>query len=154
MQKALDDHIIEKKGLQGQDLLPNLILALQVELGECANEWRGFKHWSDDQAPRNVLEEYVDCLHFILSIGNLLVHRSDKTNISFIKNDEDIIWHFSYLFSTFSDLWNYGEIDEPYGLVIKRFLDLGELLGFTYIQIEEAYISKNEVNHERQENGY
>lgn len=96
-QADLDKHIIEKKGLQGVDLLPNLILALQVELGECANEWRGFKYWSDDQEPRiNVpyhtlsaniytgekfpdveyknllLEEYVDCLHFILSIGNYL----------------------------------------------------------------------------------
>ncbi|MGQ8924303.1 dUTP diphosphatase, partial [Bacillus halotolerans] len=89
MQKALDERIIKEKGLEGQDLLPNLILALQVELAECANEWRGFKHWSNDREPRiclidkkgqtakeyyknPLLEEYVDCLHFILSIGNRL----------------------------------------------------------------------------------
>ncbi len=28
MQKALDERIIKEKGLEGQDLLPNLILAL------------------------------------------------------------------------------------------------------------------------------
>src|SRR5690606_25251306 len=89
--------------------LAKKILALQVELGELANEWRGFKFWSKDQEPRTkvkkvcetcggeryilisesfgfdkcsdcdgkgdfgetnpLLEEYVDCLHFILSIG-------------------------------------------------------------------------------------
>lgn len=117
-QAELDRHIVEKKGLQGVDLLPNLILALQVELGECANEWRGFKHWSEDQEPRTeipidcpycygkgymnhdevfeggepwpckrcdgsgvygyknpLLEEFVDCLHFILSIGTGLDFR-------------------------------------------------------------------------------
>lgn len=40
MQKALDERIIKEKELEGQDLPPNLILALQVELVECANEWR------------------------------------------------------------------------------------------------------------------
>ena len=58
MQKALDDRIIKEKGLEGQDLLPNLILALQVELAECANEWRGFKHWSNDREPRTKIEHF------------------------------------------------------------------------------------------------
>ena len=39
MQGALDAHIINEKELEGQDLLPMKILALQVELGELANEW-------------------------------------------------------------------------------------------------------------------
>ncbi len=48
-QKQLDDHIEKEKGLQGQDLLDKKILALQVELGELANEWRWFKFWSNNQ---------------------------------------------------------------------------------------------------------
>ena len=48
-QKKLDDHIIQEKGLQGQDLLDKKILALQVELGELCQEWRGFKFWSEDR---------------------------------------------------------------------------------------------------------
>src|SRR5690554_1595018 len=97
LQKELDQHIIREKGLQGQELLDKKILALQVELGELAQNWRGFKFWSEDQEPRYetveiyvhgydgpgqdtrasiqeyqaqpILEEYIDCLHFILSIG-------------------------------------------------------------------------------------
>lgn len=52
MQKALDAKIIKEKGLEGQDLLQNTVLALQVEIGELANEWRGFKHWSTRQTPK------------------------------------------------------------------------------------------------------
>lgn len=51
MQKQLDAKIIKEKGLEGVDLLPNTVLALQVEIGELANEWRGFKHWSTRQEP-------------------------------------------------------------------------------------------------------
>ncbi len=50
-QKKLDDHIEKNKGLEGKNLLDKKILALQVELGELANEWRGFKYWSENQEP-------------------------------------------------------------------------------------------------------
>ena len=84
-QKILDDRIVDEHNLQGQDLLPKKILSLLVELGELCQEWRGFKFWSSDQEPRTkevlgwvnpqkyknpLLEEFSDCLHFILSIGN------------------------------------------------------------------------------------
>src|SRR5690625_7095831 len=52
-QRELDNKIVEEKGLQGQDLLDKKILALQVELGELAQNWRGFKFWSEDQEPNN-----------------------------------------------------------------------------------------------------
>src|SRR5690625_2283374 len=52
IQAELDKRIVEKHGLQNEDLLDKKILALQVELGELANEWRGFKFWSEDQKAR------------------------------------------------------------------------------------------------------
>lgn len=52
-QAKLDEHIMqEHPELRGQNNLDWKLLALQVELGECANEWRGFKKWSKDQEPR------------------------------------------------------------------------------------------------------
>lgn len=51
MQDILDKRIIKEKGLESYDLLEEKILALQVELAECANEWRGFKYWSKNQEP-------------------------------------------------------------------------------------------------------
>lgn len=52
MQKDLDARIIAEKKLEGLDLLPNTVLALQVEIAYLANLWRGFKHWSNDREPR------------------------------------------------------------------------------------------------------
>ncbi|MFS1186843.1 dUTP diphosphatase [Bacillus amyloliquefaciens] len=172
MQKVLDDRIIKEKGLEGQDLLPNLILALQVELAECANEWRGFKHWSNDREPRTkhplevspngafrkggnpLLEEYVDCLHFILSIGNRLDYNDSETiniilskylNIRGILNPK---WLFSSLIST------VAFTRQNYINLFINFFTLGKRLGFTIEQIEAAYMDKNAVNHKRQQEGY
>ncbi|WP_374964590.1 dUTP diphosphatase [Lysinibacillus sp. RS5] len=62
-QAKLDEHIMqEHPELRGQNNLDWKLLALQVELGECANEWRGFKKWSKDQEPRTKVEHLcVQC---------------------------------------------------------------------------------------------
>lgn len=176
MQKALDDHIKKEKGLEGQDLLDKKILALQVELGELAQNWRGFKFWSEDQRARGedeyleyrpidqggshwvrknpLLEEYVDCLHFILSIGKDL-NMADDVIINFrgfkgLKSS-NIVRQINEIFYFVSRI----QIDkDDYYDAAMEFLDLGEMLGFTWEQIEQAYISKNEINHQRQEGGY
>src|SRR5690625_4455371 len=198
MQKVLDDRIIEKHGLEEQDLLPNLILALQVELGESANEWRGYKHGSKDQEPRvfvpevtgnyecqceqgyleyssnglyvcekcegagyynnPLLEEYVDCLHFILSIGNRL-GLNDAEYWGSGGTEKTITNQFIEMQGRAYNLYFInrvdGEIDKhSYEYALKTFIDLGEMLGYTWDQIEQAYIQKNEVNHARQENNY
>ncbi|MEA1004898.1 dUTP diphosphatase [Bacillus velezensis] len=172
MQKELDDRIIKEKGLEGQDLLPNLILALQVELAECANEWRGFKHWSNDREPRicvidkkgqtakeyyknPLLEEYVDCLHFLLSIGNKIgVKEYVPFRLLTLTNDITGIFNLIFrLIGQWDRLFLFIEHD-PYHVVMYQFLQLGEALGFTPDQIEAAYMDKNAVNHKRQQEEY
>lgn len=153
MQKTLDNHIYEEHPvLPGENRLSKKKLALLVEVGECANEWRGFKYWSNDPNPReSLLEEYVDGLHFILSIGldldfdftyypkHIESFKYDSTVEQFlqiylaastIKDGLDFIWLFS------------------------KFIGLGEMLGFTQDEIEQAYYAKNAINHQRQDNGY
>src|SRR5699024_8235863 len=174
-QKILDDKIVKEKGLDGVDLLDKKILALQVELGELANEWRGFKFWSEDQDPRTVmykniamkkvkknplLEEYVDCLHFILSIGNDLGVEVSKLDLLETCSHQDITSVFSELMIMMPDcLLGHGQYDvesahEIYEICLANFIQLGSMLGFTWEQIEQAYYDKNKVNHERQNNGY
>lgn len=187
MQKALDARIIKEKGLEGVDLLPNTVLALQVEIGELANEWRGFKHWSKNQKPRTravrslgvddigvergeaynpLLEEYVDCLHFFLSIARQLNLTADDLYCC----DEYVDGETSVLFTEI--LHQVGAIIgdkflanpmENFDMHRKHFFKgalyafyaLGEQrLGFTFEQITEAYTAKNKVNHDRQSNGY
>ena len=71
VQQALDQHIEEKHELQNEDLFARKVLALLVELGELANETRCFKFWSIKPSSEKsvILEEYVDGIHFILSLG-------------------------------------------------------------------------------------
>jgi len=177
IQAELDNRIVEKKGLQGQDLLDKKILALQVELGELAQNWRGFKFWSEDQEPRGqaeyleyrctceggnrwvnknpLLEEYVDCLHFILSIGNdLILYKYEYVELVDFTND--IIAQFNAVFRLIGN-WKKEQLlmnNRFYFEVVNEFLCLGKMLGFTWEQIETAYLEKNKINHERQENGY
>ncbi|NLS87995.1 dUTPase [Bacillus subtilis] len=177
MQKALDERIIKEKGLEGQDLLPNLILALQVELAECANEWRGFKHWSNDREPRicvidkkgqtakeyyknPLLEEYVDCLHFILSIGNRLgwndTDTIDDVVVQHLISDKefDTAKTFSCLLSIAYG-FHFSNVEKrTYISLFTTFFELGNKLGFKWEQIEAAYMDKNAVNHQRQQEGY
>lgn len=181
LQRKLDEHIVKEKGLEGQDLLPKKILALQVELGELANEWRGFKYWSNDQEPRTktyksklspggefyrgiyeanpLLEEYVDCLHFILSIGLEIGVCPDELDEEPIFC-ADVTEQFIDLFYDVSRLKyeeRNGQLYEDYyqyNFVLEQFLGLGKLLGFTWKQVEQGYLAKNKINHQRQESGY
>ncbi|MFC4389125.1 dUTP diphosphatase [Gracilibacillus marinus] len=207
IQAGLDEHIIQEKGLQGQDLLDKKILALQVELGELANEWRGFKFWSNDQEPRTwypnekdicesckgqpifkknnkiigqcedcdgcgvhfhnpLLEEYVDCLHFIFSIGNDLEIKEVDVGELGDYTEETETGTFNQLFSYASALNTYldanlpasiskEEIQDEYGCMFACFIGLGEkYFEFTIEQIVQAYLEKNKINHERQNTGY
>lgn len=190
-QRALDDRIIKEKGLEGQDLLPNLLLALQVELGELANEWRGFKHWSNDREPRNsdacpdcggrgfwfsgervwcsrcnrtgkvtspMLVEYVDCLHFILSIGHQM--NFTEVTLDLVPDKIPALSEFKDTTDCFIHVFNWIanvqvlKSQKCYVRMFATFLALGDMLGFSWEQIEAAYFEKNAVNHQRQESGY
>lgn len=195
-QIALDAHITEKHPAEEkEDRLAKKILALQVELGELANEWRGFKYWSNDQEARvyvpnpnalckacdgqgytdkhldikqwkfckecdgcgahfynPLLEEYVDCLHFIVSIGIELNVNPEQLFIPIFECDEETDIFISLFFEIARlDLQRKASL---YKIIFTKFMGLGAKLGFSLDQIEEAYYSKNKINYERQENGY
>jgi len=193
MQRQLDEYIEQKHPRQeGEDRLVKKILALQVEFGELANKWRGFKYWSNDQTPRTIaergicvhcagtgnaffdddeeewedctycngegeeiynplLEEYVDCLHFIMSIGlsgNIGTMEWEQIEPHKAKSTiQQFIGLFEYTSRLLEDITVYVDI-------WSSFIGLGEMLGFTWEQIEEAYMQKNAENHARQERGY
>lgn len=176
IQAGLDYHIVKEKGLEGQGLLDKKILALQVELGELANEQRTWKFWSHDQRPRGqgtyleyrpvdqggnhwvtknpLLEEYVDCLHFILSIGLDKKYTTGITvDLEEMRYEDTITKQFSEVFYYITELGSMQGYEEYLDLV-ESFAVLGDCLGFTWEQIEQAYLAKNQINHERQLNGY
>lgn len=204
-QAELDAFIEQQHPTQpGENRLEKKVLALLVELGECANEWRGFKFWSNDQKanelewvdedcksckgtgidvegvalgnpypcieceglsvlayPKNpLLEEFVDCLHFILSIGNEIkisnVHAINYSSSSQKFTQNVITIHFALIYNVTTDLmFSQGEFKElNYRVLLAHFELLGEMLGFSAKQIEQAYWKKYEINKQRQRDGY
>lgn len=176
MQKALDDHISEEQSLTSLPFTKRC-LALVVELGECANEEKSFKFWKvpENRKPNTeglknpfglkdvqvlynpLLEEYVDCLHFIISlglsigidpskVGTVVIYRDKMKRISLANHNLNLIqkvvnFNYKRTISRWFDIYN-------------NFLLLGALLGFDLEQIEKCYYEKNEENHKRQEGKY
>lgn len=142
----------ERIGYKGEDKLEKMMLALLVELGETANEWRGFKYWSKDQSPRpKLLEEYVDGLHFVLELGLDLGFVFDQVTIFY--ECENITKQFLHIYNQVLEVMLHKS-KYTYLVLVRLYLGLGEMLGFTSDQIEAAYLEKNRINHERQNNGY
>lgn len=106
-----------------------------------------------------LLEEYVDCLHFLLSIGNDVFGGLNGTQIREVlcdteESDEtvNIEATFIVLFSCVPELLSSEYF--RYRNAITIFLSLGLQLGFTWEQIEQAYYDKNKENFARQARGY
>jgi dimeric dUTPase (all-alpha-NTP-PPase superfamily) len=160
-QKILRDRI----GYNESDRFNKLILALLVELGECANEWRGFKFWSKDQEPRTkvpvtgwgepyknpLLEEYVDGLHFVLELG--IEIGTDYEIELWTDYDGTITEQFNLIFYIVGELRAWRKKSD-YRELISLYVYLGKMFGFTWEEVEQAYYEKNKINHQRQEEGY
>lgn len=153
LQKELDLKIVSQHNLQSQNLIQRKILALQVEIGELANETRCFKYWSDKSPSSKevILEEYVDCLHFILSIG--LEKDFSDINVDPKLTGNSLTEQFLNLYIDLNDFIICLSYDQ-YITLFEDFLSLGLALGFTETDIENGYLEKNETNHIRQKTGY
>lgn len=153
MQEELDRFIQSNQGIN-EDVFRKKGLALLIELAELANETRCFKFWSQKgPSERNViLEEYVDSIHFLLSLGieknlNMLeewperVGENDLTEL-FIGTQREILDFLEdYSMTNYQDLWSW------YGAIAEE-------LGFSYEDIFDAYLAKNQTNYDRQNDGY
>jgi dimeric dUTPase (all-alpha-NTP-PPase superfamily) len=105
-----------------------------------------------------LLEEFVDNLHFILSIGLDLELDNYHIAITPLKLDNVTDQFIELNYQTYLVLKD-SEYRKDKGRIqwmtlINLFIGLSEMLGFTWEQTEEAYMRKNAVNHQRQENGY
>lgn len=121
-------------------------LALWVELAEAVNEWKDlFKYWSNKETKREkALEEYVDGLHFLLSLGNDLNIPSNHNTIVKFHDPIDHIFTLSVVIANISGVQSYYD-------AFALFRGLGEHFNFTEAEVEEAYHEKNKVNIERED---
>jgi dimeric dUTPase (all-alpha-NTP-PPase superfamily) len=154
MQQELDAKIETQHQLQNDRLMERKILALLVEVGELANETRCFKFWSlKPPAPLDViLEEYVDGIHFILSLG-LEIKVNPSIQFEHKQSERNVAEQFLKVYEAITTFKKEQSMI-VYEKMFEEYLLLGQLLGFSNEQIEEAYMLKNEVNHDRQQQGY
>ncbi|MFB5088155.1 dUTP diphosphatase [Psychrobacillus sp. PGGUH221] len=153
MQQALDQYIQSNKQVK-EDVFAKKGLALLVELAELANETRCFKFWSEKgpSAQSVILEEYVDSIHFLLSLG-IEKGFNDLKSWPIEKIDADLTELFLLTNeAVLSFLKNptrmyYEKMWVLYGV-------MAEELGFSSEEVLKAYIQKNETNYERQKSGY
>ncbi|WP_431027480.1 dUTP diphosphatase [Lysinibacillus sp. LZ02] len=152
MQKALDTFIEETQHVT-HDVFEEKGLALLVELAELANETRCFKFWSTKGPSERevILEEFVDSIHFMLSLGNMrgfaldtwpeVQEQADLTPLFIEATVAVTVFISSPTKETYDDVW-------------KKYGKLAYNLGFTVTDILDAYVAKNEKNYERQRSGY
>ena len=153
MQQELDD-FIEKTQKIEQDVFKEKGLALMVELAELANETRCFKFWSTKgpSARSVILEEYVDSIHFILSLG-LLMGYTKLEKWPVIQEKRNLTEIF-LLTQDYILTFIHQPSEDRYLMIWQCYSLLAYNLGFTFEDVVAAYIEKNEENYNRQHSGY
>lgn len=153
-QERLDSKIVQVHGLQGKNLTADVTSALYVELGELQQEIAYFKYWKKHKNinKERQWDEWADCLHFLLSLGNRYGHSNEISEIEYLVVSESDIPSFHILFQHLyqTDFTNVLQ----YSKALTILTAIGYFIGMTEKDMEDSYFAKNKVNYERLENNY
>lgn len=153
MQRVLDERILSGLGIEPKDIALEKHLALKTELFELINEIESFKWWKKNKGKEHILEEGCDVLHFLLSLAN-------DNEIEFIDvdtNTDMIDMEMNELLGIMDSLTLDMFIEKDYtglNFLLKLLSIVLYKKGYNANDLYNAYISKNKVNHERQDNNY
>lgn len=139
LQENLDEVIRKEHGLEGELLLSQKTLALQVEIGELANETKCFKFWIDNKVSNSkvILEELANSLYFILSLG-LEKSFNDIEDIQLKNSRCNINSQFLNIYVDINDFLVCSSKDH-YITLFEDFLSLGSSLGYSPSEIQKTY---------------
>ena len=152
-QAELDARIAENHNVSYETTRERRILELLVEISEFDNATRFFKYWSNkpSEAQDIVLDEYVDGLHFFLSLGiDIKVSKKTYNHTKHADNLTKQILETYRLASLF-----YKNQDEKYYIkAFQAFINITVLLKVRWSTIEKAYYKKLGENYHRQDTNY
>ena len=152
-QAELDQRIAENHNVSYATTRPRRTLALLVEIGEFANATRCFKYWSNkpSEAQDIVLDEYVDGLHFFLSLGiDIGVSKKEYNHTKHAKDLTEQVLEVYRLATIF-----YKKQDEKsYIKAFQAFINITPLLKVRWSTVEKAYYKKLGENYHRQDTNY
>lgn len=158
LQKALDIRVRENNNIPlDKDLTLEKFLALKTELYEFINELESFKYWKKNKGKDHILEEACDTLHFILSLAidkevDINIEEKEIKELGEVDKIEtnELLAMSDFLISDCmidNDWISLKAVLMIMLIVLKR-------VGFDKEDLYNAYIEKNKVNHERQDNNY
>lgn len=151
VQKKFDELVVKSRKLNNDDLFVKKVQALKVEIAELDNEIKVFKYWSDKKMNRDkALEEFADCVHFALSLGNDLGYTEHHYTNSKPIDLTTLSLGLTNAVTFLSAHQTKGQMQTVFNLLLKY----GYQIGFTEDEVIAAYYKKNETNYARQENGY
>lgn len=162
-QAVLDNFICQSNGYEdcySQEFYTKRKLALAVEIGEMANETNCFKYWKKNcEIDRDkLIEEIVDCIHFTLSLINLMeVNKKDE----FCRIQKEMKIEFIYEFCGIDveieklilGIYKMIGLDD-YLLTLYNLIAIAKYYNYTAEEIVQAYNKKYEENIERQRRNY
>ena len=153
LQKELDGEIAASHGVTYESTFSRRVLALLTELGEFANETRCFKYWSfKGPSPKEkILGEYVDGLHFLLSLGIPLGVSEYKHY--FRVSEKDLTNGILNVYDDVSRLREEYSV-EHYAKAFGDYLNIIPLFDWDAQEVIDAYLAKLGTNHQRQKDRY
>lgn len=151
-QAELENFIASKHGISIHDYLDEQQLSILVELAESANEWQGFKYWklNKNVDREKLLEETVDVLHLILARGIAL---GWQVTAAKAMTYQSITGQYKALIQSVA-IDKEAESKSTYAITFNLYVGLVEMLGFTWTEVEAAYLKKHQENIGRQNNDY
>ena len=152
-QSELDARIAENHGVTYASTRSRRILALLVEFGEFANATRCFKYWSNKPSETQdvVLDEYVDGLHFFLSLG--IDIKTSKKTYNHTKHADNLTKQILETYRLAS-LFYKNQDEKSYIKAFQAFINITVLLKVRWSTIEKAYYKKLGENYHRQDTNY
>lgn len=151
-QAELDKYIYSQNNVTAKEVFERKIVALLVELGELANELKFFKYWKENINidRQRAIEEYIDVIHFAIGLAvdlGIDEHKYTETKPRDLNKLFIGITNLATVLSTSKE-------KEHAKSLLNNIIALGYQLGLDEQTVIEAYDKKNEVNYQRQENGY
>lgn len=152
-QAELDQRIADNHHVSYETTRERRILALLVEIGEFANATRCFKYWSNKVSePLDiVLDEYVDGLHFFLSLG--IDIKVNKKTYNYTKHADNLTKQVLETYRLASIFYK-NQDEKSYIKAFQAFINIAPLLKVRWNVIEKAYYKKLGENYHRQDTNY
>ncbi len=153
-QKELDDYIKNQiENLHEERYWEDRIIAFQVEISELLNEIRFFKFWSKkpESSKEVILNEFADCLHFALSLGNSLGIDEFIFGMGDMKRPIRFIY-FDIVNKSMELIRNKDQ--RLFKSMMFNLFEIAWFMGYSNEDVKQAYEIKNKINYERQDEGY